>query len=129
MTPTKAKAPAKKKTSSKAPKKGAKKGPSGPLTRDDKAYLRGLGHRLSAVIQVGHKGVSETLIAETKRALGAHELIKVKLGKNAPDEVDVAARAFAEQTGAEVVQVIGGVVLLYAEAPDPEDRKIRIPGR
>ena len=129
MTPTKAKAPATKKSPSKAPKKGAKKGPSGPLTRDDQAYLRGLGHRLSAVIQVGHKGVSETLIAETKRALAAHELIKVKLGKNAPDEVEVAAQAFAAQTGAEVVQVIGGVVLLYAEAADPEDRKIRIPGR
>lgn len=129
MTPTKAKAPAKKKTPSKATTASKKKGRAGPLTRDDKAYLRGLGHRLSAVIQVGHKGVSETLIAETKRALAAHELIKVKLGKNAPDEVDVAAQAFAEQTGAEVVQVIGGVVLLYAEAADPEDRKIRIPGR
>ncbi len=103
--------------------------PGGPLTREDKAFLRGLGHHLDPVIQVGLKGVTETLVAETKRALKAHELIKVKLGKNAPEETLAAAQSMAEKTKAEVIQVIGGMVLLYLEPLDPLDRKIQIPGR
>lgn len=105
------------------------KGRTGPLTREDKTFLRGLGHKIDPVIQVGHKGVTDTLIAETKSALRAHELIKVKLGKNAPEEVDSAAESIAGQTNSVVVQVIGGVVLLYKEPPDFDDRKIHVPGR
>jgi RNA-binding protein len=73
--------------------------------------------------------VTDALVAEAKSALRAHELIKVKLGRHAPEETSTVADAIASMTGAEVVQVIGGVALLYAEPKDPADRKINIPGR
>ena len=102
---------------------------TGKFIGADRSYLRGLGHHLEPVILVGHKGVTESLVAETRVALGVHELIKVKAGTNAPEETAIVAETLATLTGAHVVQVIGGVVLLYSEPPDPEKRKIQIPGR
>ena len=45
----------------------------------DKKYLRSLGHRLKPVVTVAGNGLTETVLAELNRALGDHELIKVKL--------------------------------------------------
>lgn len=98
-----------------------------PLSRDQRRFLRGLGHALEPVIRVGQKGVTPPLLAETRRALAAHELIKAKLGTNAPDQTKEAAEKLAGGTGAEIVQVIGGIVLLFKAAEDPDDRRIVLP--
>jgi RNA-binding protein len=97
------------------------------LTGAQKRYLRGLAHALEAVIQVGHKGLTESLLEELSSALDAHELIKVKLARNSPLDVDEAASQIAGATDAAVVQTIGRVVVLYRPAPEEEDRKIRLP--
>src|SRR4051812_15797394 len=46
---------------------------SGRATR----YLRGLGHHLDAIVQIGKDGITEGVIAATRAALLAHELVKV----------------------------------------------------
>jgi len=44
--------------------------------------LRGHGHALQAIVQIGKGGTNEQVMAQVARALFDHELIKVKLGRN-----------------------------------------------
>ncbi len=92
-------------------------GPAGPLGGKQRRYLRGLGHRLTAVVLVGKEGVTEGLAGALEIALGQHELIKVKLGQNAPEDRHVTAAAMAKLTRSALVQVLGSTVLLFKRHP------------
>lgn len=97
------------------------------LTGSQKRHLRGLAHALDPVIQIGHKGIGDSLMKELDEALDAHELIKVKLGRHAPIDAREAAEEIARTTGGAIAQIIGRVIVVYREAKDPEDRRIRLP--
>ncbi|MGN6788268.1 MAG: ribosome assembly RNA-binding protein YhbY [Rhodanobacteraceae bacterium] len=76
-------------------------------------YLRGLAHPLKPVLLLGGKGVTMGVLKELDQALDDHELIKVKLTGD-----DRAARAadlakLVESSGAETVQTIGHIAVLY----------------
>lgn len=90
------------------------------LTGKQRRYLRGLGHELRAIVQVGKGGLDAGLVAALDRALLDHELVKVRLGE-VPDELgdrhDVAT-GLASQTRSHVAQVLGNTVLLYRAHPD-----------
>ncbi|MBM9511316.1 ribosome assembly RNA-binding protein YhbY [Desulfogranum marinum] len=89
--------------------------------------LRGLGHHLEPIVYVGKEGISATLIQAAKSALQAHELIKIKLGQNCPLPKKEAAEALAESTQADLVQLIGKMVLLFRPNPElPLEKKIKI---
>ncbi len=88
-------------------------------------YLRGLGHDLEAVVQVGKEGVTDGVTAALDEALLRHELVKVKLGANTPEDRHDAANELAARTSSELVQVLGKAVLLYK--PHPEEPKIELP--
>lgn len=49
------------------------------LTGKQKRYLRGLGHNLNAIFQIGKDGVHQNQIEGIDDALEAHELIKIKI--------------------------------------------------
>jgi RNA-binding protein len=49
------------------------------LTGKQKQYLKGLAHALSPVVRIGKGGVTQSVIAETKKSLDAHELIKIRI--------------------------------------------------
>ncbi len=87
------------------------------LTGKQRKYLRGLGHHLRPIVQIGQDGVSETVVSAISKALEDHELVKVKVGQGAPCDAKTAATTCAELTGAEVCQVIGGTILLYVAHP------------
>jgi RNA-binding protein len=53
--------------------------PAMKLSEKQRRYLRGLAHPLKPVILIGNAGVSEGVVAETRRALADHELIKVRM--------------------------------------------------
>lgn len=91
------------------------------LSGKQRRYLRALGHHLKAVVQIGHEGVTEALAKQAGDQLEAHELVKVRVGENAPLDRHEAARALAERCGAQVAQVLGRTALLYrrrAEKPE-----------
>ncbi|MEO8800497.1 MAG: YhbY family RNA-binding protein [Polyangiaceae bacterium] len=100
---------------------------SGKSTR----YLRGLGHDLSAVVNVGKEGVTESLVKATKDALLAHELIKVKVQPEAPIDRKTTATDLAEKTDAALAQVLGRTFLLFKRHPKkpkialPDDKKVK----
>ncbi len=82
------------------------------LTGRQRHRLRALAHTLRPVILVGAGGLSDGLVAETERALTDHALIKVRLaGERA--ERRAQAEALCQRTGAELVQLIGRMAVLY----------------
>jgi RNA-binding protein len=99
------------------------------LTGKQKKYLRGLGHHLDHGVIVGREGLTENLITSCDEVIRAHELVKIKLGRNCPLDRKEAARCLADQTGALLIQLIGKTVLLYRPNPDRErEEKIQLPG-
>ena len=77
---------------------------------------------MAPVVVVGHAGVTPAVVAETERALTAHELIKVRV-----DTADRGARTalgdqLAASTDAAVVHRIGKIAILWRPNPLVEDR-------
>ena len=95
------------------------------LTGKQRRHLRGLGHALAPVAQIGKGGVSDAVVAAIDAALAHHELIKVKLLESLDVGRDEAAAALATRTQSEVAQVLGRTVLLYR--PDPDEPTIELP--
>jgi RNA-binding protein len=90
------------------------------LSGKQRRHLRGLGHDLDPVVQLGKDGITDGVIGALGAALETHELIKVKLGQSFPGDRHEAADALAAKTGAELVQVLGHTLLLYrARAEEP----------
>jgi putative RNA-binding protein, YhbY family len=90
------------------------------LSPETKKRYRTIGHGLKPVVTVAGKGLSEGVIAELGRALDDHELIKVKLAMEDREERKQAIADLCSQTGAELVQTIGKIVLIFREARKPK---------
>ncbi|MGO8968212.1 MAG: ribosome assembly RNA-binding protein YhbY [Myxococcaceae bacterium] len=88
------------------------------LSGKQRRTLRALGHHLQPVVQVGHAGVSEALLAALEQALHDHELVKVRVSENAPAPRAAVAAELASSTASEVAQVLGRTVLLYRARPE-----------
>lgn len=99
--------------------------PTGPLSGKALRHLRGLGHHLDPVVQIGKEGVTDAIVAATREALAAHELVKVRIGTEAPLDRKEAAAELASRTGSELAQVLGRTALLYLR--HPKKPKIAIP--
>ncbi len=93
------------------------------LTGKQRRQLRALGHHLQVVVQVGQQGVTPAVIAAVEQALYDHELIKIKIAEGPLDRHE-AAELLAQETGAELAQLLGRTALLYK--PHPEKPKIRL---
>ena len=91
-----------------------------PLTSRERRNLRARGHHLEPVARVGQEGITPAVIAHVEAELAIHELIKVKVGQGAPAPSKEAGPQLAAACDAELVQVIGRVVLLYKELPEDE---------
>jgi RNA-binding protein len=88
----------------------------------DIKQLRAIGHKLKPVVTVAGKGLSEGVITELDRALTDHELIKVKLAVGSREARSDIARAISAQSGAQVIQSIGNVILLLRRSATPDPR-------
>ena len=88
-----------------------------PLTSKQVRQLKGLAHHLEPVVLVGDKGVSEALIEKVDVELENHELLKVRAAGER-DAVKAASEQLRDATGADVVGVIGKVVILYRRRRD-----------
>lgn len=94
------------------------------LNEQQKRHLRRLGHDLKPVVRTGNAGLTEAVLAEVELALEHHELIKVKLiSEDRAQRQEFVAR-IQERTGANVVQTVGQMALLYR--PNPEKKRDRV---
>ena len=101
-------------------------GPMHELKGKQRRHLRGLGQTLRVTLNVGHEGVSEAVVAQADAQLEAHELIKVRVSENAPDDRHATAKDLAARTRAHVAQVLGRTALLYRRRQ--EEPSIVLPG-
>ena len=93
------------------------------MTGKERAAFRAQANHLEPLFQVGKGGMSDALIKQTDDALRARELIKVKvLLESSPITPRETADELAAATGAEVIQVIGGVIVLYRESPELKEK-------
>ena len=95
------------------------------LTAKQRQFLRGLAHPLAPIVRVGKAGVTESVLAETKKSLHSHELIKVRIEIDEPAERKAAAAKLAAETDSQLAGTIGKVAILYRERD--EEPEIRLP--
>ncbi len=89
------------------------------MTGKERAKFRAAANGLEPVFQIGKGGVTDGVIAQVDAALQARELIKVKaLLESVPQPPKEMAQTLSETLGAEVIQVIGGCIILYRENPE-----------
>jgi RNA-binding protein len=88
------------------------------LTERQLKFLRGRAHPLEPVILIGGAGLTDGVIAETRRALHDHELIKIKVRAGDRDARDVIIERLAATTGSALVTRIGHVAVLYRPRDD-----------
>jgi len=100
--------------------------PAGKLRK----ALRAAGHHLSPVVQVGKEGVTAAVLNQLDEALETHELVKVKVGSETPEDRFEAAARLASAPGAKLAQVLGRTVLVYRKHPKKPkfEPNPRVPG-
>ena len=99
------------------------------MTSKERAQWRARANSLEPVIQIGKEGISDNLITQIDDTLDARELIKIRVHlETAPKTPKALAGELAQVLGAEVIQVIGGILVLYRQADEEkiaEKRKKR----
>ncbi len=83
----------------------------------DKKKLRAEAHALKPVIMIGQSGLTAAVLAETEQALTSHELIKVKIRAEREERKLICERICID-TGAELIQAIGQIAVIYRLNPD-----------
>lgn len=76
-------------------------------------------------MQLGKAGLTDGVVAAVDAALERHELVKVRLGTECPDDQGEVADTLSERLRAEVAQTLGRTILLYRR--HPKEPKIKLP--
>lgn len=96
------------------------------ITTKQRAHLRGLGNALDPVMQIGKEGISENVLTSINLLLEARELVKIKVLKNCDDDTKTIANSIADEIGADVVQVIGNIFILYKKSTRKDFKHIQL---
>lgn len=89
------------------------------MTSKERAAWRAKANSLEPIIQLGKEGISDNLITQIDDTLDARELIKIRVHlETAPEGPKEFAQQLAQRLQAEVIQVIGGIIVLYREADE-----------
>jgi RNA-binding protein len=84
------------------------------MTGKERAQFRAQANSLEPEFQIGKGGISDGVVKQTLDAFNTKELIKVKvLLESSPETPRETADKLAAATGCEVIQIIGGVIVLY----------------
>ncbi|MCR5846773.1 MAG: YhbY family RNA-binding protein [Lachnospiraceae bacterium] len=95
------------------------------MTSKQRAYLRSISNSIEPLFMVGKSSLTPEFNEAVNEAFNTHELIKLSVLKNCPDDPKELAVTIAERTRSEVVQVIGKKFILYK--PFPENPVIILP--
>ncbi len=91
------------------------------LTNNQKKYLRSMAHDLKPFVMIGQNGLSESVLTEIDSTMLKHELIKIKLRVENRDEKQNIIERIIDFSQAELIQVIGGVLVIYRPFDDNPD--------
>jgi len=87
------------------------------LSEKQKRHLRGLGHQHKPVVRIGAHGYTPAVQSELNEALLRHELVKVRIAAGERGTRDAVITQLCTDTGAELVQRIGNIALVYRRHP------------
>lgn len=90
------------------------------LNSAERKALKARAHKLEPVVMIGAKGLTDEVVKEVDLALKAHELLKIRAGAMDRHERAAAFSAICERTGAQPIQHVGKVFVLYRKNPDAE---------
>ncbi|MCC5809935.1 MAG: ribosome assembly RNA-binding protein YhbY [Ectothiorhodospiraceae bacterium] len=97
------------------------------LNEQQKRHLRRLGHELKPVVLMGASGLTPTVMGEIDRALTDHELIKVKIVADDRPQREAHISRICNETGAQLVQSVGKIALLFRRSSIEKKRRIALP--
>ena len=97
------------------------------MNSKQRAYLKGLAMNIDPIMQIGKASLTEENVFAISEAMEPRELIKISVLKNCTDDPKMIANEIANLTRSEVVQVIGKKIVLYKQADEPKNRKIKLP--
>ncbi|MBQ7328056.1 MAG: ribosome assembly RNA-binding protein YhbY [Clostridia bacterium] len=97
------------------------------ITTKQRAFLRGLGNALDPVMQIGKDGITDNVLNGVNLLLEARELVKFKMLRNCDEDAKTLANEIAHRVGADVVQVIGNIFILYKRSTRKDFKHIQLP--
>lgn len=89
------------------------------LSGKQRKHLKALAHHRKPVVHVGNAGLTPPVIREIELALAQHELVKIRLPGVERDNRSEMLGKICETTGADPVQEIGRVAVIYRRAEKP----------
>lgn len=88
------------------------------LTPKGRQILKAKAHKLKPIILIGNKGLSDAVKHEIDIALNDHELIKIRVPVNDREEKKAMVAEICESAGAELVQLIGKICVVFRKNKD-----------
>lgn len=95
------------------------------LTSNEKRQLKAIASTLETKYQIGKNEISDTVIAMLDKALTARELIKIDVMKAVVNPVMEIALDLSSKLNADIVQVVGRVIVLYRYSKENHKIKLR----
>jgi putative YhbY family RNA-binding protein len=97
------------------------------LTSGERRELRARAHHLQPVVMIAEAGLTTQVSREIEANLRSHELIKIRVFGDDRKAREELAAAICEQSGAEQVQHIGKILVIYRPRPPEETKKKKAP--
>ena len=91
------------------------------MTSKQRAYLKKEAHDLEPIVRIGKEGLTDNIVKSLLDAINSRELIKVKILQNLDADKDEArelAEELSKKSGAELVGIIGKIMIFYKENKD-----------
>lgn len=91
------------------------------MTSKQRAFLKKEAHDLEPIVRIGKEGLTENIVKSLLDAIDSRELIKVKILQNLDTDKNEAreiAEDLSNKSGAELVGVIGKILIFYKENKD-----------
>ena len=83
------------------------------LTGKQRSFLRGEANSLDPYVHMGKEGLNEAVYEKIDEVLDDHELVKIRVLDNSLEDINEVAHEVCNQLGAELVQVIGNVFIIF----------------
>ncbi|MBQ9867138.1 MAG: YhbY family RNA-binding protein [Lachnospiraceae bacterium] len=95
------------------------------LTSKQRAYLRSLASKETALFQIGKSNLTPEIVQAVEEAFNNREIVKLSVLKNAVEDPFAMGEALAERSGSTLVEIIGRKIVLYK--PFKDEPEIKLP--
>ena len=95
------------------------------LSQNEKKQLKALASKETVKYQIGKNEITDSVIDVLNKALTARELIKVDVLRGATDPIMEIALDLSSKLNADIVQVVGKVIVLFRRNKDNPKIKLK----